>query len=141
MRSLRPGAVAALLLAVAGVVLLASFDLFQISSAYAAKGDTYQIDLQLEHFKPVVAALPATARLGYVSDIDPASASGQALFFGAAYALAPRMVVGLERLKPGDLAVGNFSRAQDYAVFGAARGLQVVKDFGDGAVLFKKAAR
>jgi len=35
--------------------------------------------------------------------------------------------------------VANFSRPQDYAAFGRSRGLALVKDYGQGAVLFHEA--
>jgi hypothetical protein len=69
--------------------------------------------------------------VGYVSDLG-----GEAgILLAAQYALVPVLLV--ER-PPGGLVVGNFSRPTDFAEFGRAHGLVLLKDYGAGVTLFRK---
>jgi hypothetical protein len=76
--------------------------------------------------------------VGYLSDLPLADAPGQAAYFGVAMALAPRLVV---RDADGPAWVlGNFSRPQDFAAAEAA-GLELVRDLGNGVILFRRCGR
>jgi hypothetical protein len=55
------------------------------------------------------------------------------------YALAPRLMT---RSADGpEWVVGNFSHPLDYAAAGRQHQLELVKDFGNGIVLFRRRAR
>ena len=93
--------------------------------------DPYMIAAQEERFAALKRALPATTVVGYVSDV-----SQPAVLSAAQYGLAPILVVddaGREWV------VGNFSKPLDYAEFGRARQLTLVKEFSNGVILFRKA--
>lgn len=129
------------------VVLTAAglMDLYQTTSAQAQQGDPYQIDIQLMRMQPAVAALPACSQagcvqVGYVSDMDVASARGLLAFNAARYALAPRLLVPGTTTDAAGWVLGNFSQPLDYQAFGAQRGLVFAKDLGEGVVLFQKGA-
>jgi hypothetical protein len=97
-----------------------------------AQPDPYKLAAQETRFEALKRELPPLATVGYVSDLKP----DPAIFWGVQYALAPALLVDQPR---SDLVVGNFSRLLDYAEFGRARNLILVKDFSNGAVLFRKA--
>ena len=66
---------------------------------------------------------------------------GAALFSSAQYTLAPRLVTD-QRAKPApEWVIGDFSKPLDVVKFGQKRGLSLVKDFGNGAVLYRNEAR
>ena len=82
------------------------------------------------------AALPPDAVIGYISDLRPEDARSTLLFLGAQYALAPRIVVDDDR---HEWVLGNFSVPADFAALGANRGLRLVRDFGNGVILYRRA--
>src|SRR5690242_9968824 len=92
-----------------------------------AQSDPYKIAAQEKRFEALKRELPPLAVVGYVTDMKP----DPAIFLGVQYALAPALLVDQPR---SDLVVGNFSRPLDYAEFGRARNLILVKDFSNGAV-------
>ena len=93
--------------------------------------DPYQIGWQVRRAGPLAREVPPTARLGYISDRQPDPAELLAL----QYAIAPRLLVGNA---PHDYVLGDFSKSLDYAQFGRARGLTLVKQLPEGLVLFRK---
>ncbi len=128
----------------AAVVLLAAaglLDLYQITAAQAQQGDPYQVETQLMRMQAAVAALPARAPVGYVTDMDVATPRGLLAFSAARYALAPRLLVPGANTDAVGWVLGNFSQPQDYQAFAAQRGLAFSKDLGEGVVLFQKGAR
>jgi hypothetical protein len=92
--------------------------------------DSFQIGAQERRFEALRRELPANAVAGYVSDIDDSG-----ILLSAQYALAPALLVDNV---PYQFVVGNFSKPMDYAEFGRARKLALVKDFGNGVTLFRK---
>jgi hypothetical protein len=105
--------------------------------------DVYRIGEQEARFGAITAALPRTGTIGYVSDQPLEQTVGSAMYFGAQYALAPRLL-STARLLSTDgsagqrLVVGNFSRPADWNQFAAERKLKFVRDFGSGVVLFER---
>ncbi len=96
-----------------------------------ASSDPFMIAAVEDRFAALKRAIPANTVVGYVSDV-----SQPAVLSAAQYGLAPILVVddaGREWV------VGNFSKLLDYAEFGRARNLTVVKDFSNGVVLFRRA--
>jgi hypothetical protein len=100
--------------------------------------DPYAIAAQADRLEGVRAATPETAVLGYLTDADPSSVIASAIFSGAQYVLAPRL---LRQDASGDLVLGNFTRPGDYAAIGKSHGLQVDRDFHNGVVLFRKESK
>jgi hypothetical protein len=96
--------------------------------------DPYGIAELRERFKVLDGVVPPETLLGYVSDLQPDSAT----VFGVEYAIAPRMLV--QDGVPHRFVLGNFSQPTDYAKFGLGRGLVVVKEFPKGVVLYETQA-
>jgi len=78
-------------------------------------------------FARLKAALPQQGVVGYVGD---AGESGVAPYYLAQYALAPLV---LDRSPNHPFVVGNFSSSTAATAF---ENLRVLKDFGDGVLLF-----
>jgi hypothetical protein len=79
-------------------------------------------------FAAIKAILPARGVVGYIGEPD-AMAMGD--YYAAQYALAPLVV---EHSANHPLVVGNFPSAT--GVSDQSQGLQLVRDFGDGVLLF-----
>jgi hypothetical protein len=103
--------------------------------------DVYKISDQAARFGDLMSALPATGVLGYVSDAPASQPLGAALYGGLQYTLAPRLVTGQRTQPSAEWVIGDFSKPLDVVQFGAKRGLTLVKDFGNGAVLYRSQAR
>ncbi len=81
--------------------------------------------------------LPPSAVVGYLTDLEPKDRSAPIIFRTAQYTLAPRL------LQPGtaqEWVIGNFSKALDFRAIGAGKGLQLVQDYGNGVVLYRRGA-
>jgi hypothetical protein len=128
---------------IGGVVLLSLFTAFQSyrsADAYArAYQDPYMIHAQPERLREAVRYLPDKAVIGYLSDLPFDGVPGQSAHFGIMYALAPRLVT--RSADSHEWVVGNFSHPLDYAAAGRQHQLELVKDFGNGIVLFRRRAR
>jgi hypothetical protein len=129
---LKAALIAAALLAVWGAM-----EGFQIETESNA-GDPYMVNLQPARLAGVIEAIPRTAVVGYLSDSQSGSTAALAMFNSALYALAPRLLVeGADR----DWVLGNFTKPADYAAIARERGLEVVRDFGNGVVFFQRARK
>jgi len=104
-----------------------------------AAADEYRITDQQWRFQEVSEALPAHGVIGYVT--DETGVRAQAMLLGAQYVLAPRVLVDLKRASDAHSVIGNFARRLDIAAFARERGLEPVRDFGAGVVLFRRGAR
>jgi hypothetical protein len=119
-------------LAVAALLsLYITFDFYgKQTELNKAQRNAYGIGAQEQRFEAVKRELGSNAIAGYVSDLaDPG------FVLAAQHALAPVLLVDNV---PFQFAVGNFSKPMDYAEFGRARHLVLVKDFGAGVTLFRK---
>lgn len=96
-----------------------------------ASSDPYLIAAQEERFAALKRALPANTVAGYVSDVT----NQPAVLSAAQYGLAPILVVDNTGT---EWVIGNFSKPLDYAEFGRARQLTLVRDFSNGVVLYRK---
>jgi hypothetical protein len=124
--------IAAVLLAAWGAV-----ENFQLENANT-QHDPYMVNIQPDRLAGVIQAVPRSAIVGYVADMNDGSTAALAMFNSARYALAPRLLVeGTDR----DWVLGNFTKPADYAAIGREHGLEFVRDFGNGAVLYRKAAK
>lgn len=128
-------------LAVCALGLFGAILNYSAAAKAAKESDPYRIGAQKERFGAAQGRLPANAVVGYISDVPTADALGQAMFFGAQYALAPRLLVGAEAGTKPEWWIGSFSKPQDYAAAGAAQGLVLVEDLGQGVVLFRREKR
>jgi hypothetical protein len=99
--------------------------------------DVYQIGEQPARFQELASQLPPTAIVGYVSDVPVTQTLGAVLYSGAQYTLAPRLVTDQPVKPPPEFVVGSFSKPRDVVQFGQQRGLTLVKDFGNGIVLYR----
>lgn len=97
--------------------------------------DPYMIGAQMARYEELKAAVPRDAVMGYVSDLPPEDRRSTVLFLGAQYALAPRIVVDDDRR---EWVLGNFAAPADFAAVGAARRLRMIRDFGNGVVLYRR---
>jgi hypothetical protein len=134
--------VAALAVAVLGAA--GAFSSYQVSASYAQQyPDAYGGERALTRFAPLLDRVPASAELGYFTDLDPSQAAYAPAFLAAQYAVAPRTLALLDG-RPMDgkqtpeLAVGNFSKPQDFAAAGATRGYAMAANLGNGVVLFRR---
>lgn len=128
---------------ISGCAVVALLSVWNVLDFYSAtqdmgiKGDVYNIGEQEVRFRPVASLLPSTAAIGYVSDQSPNQPLGLVMYFGAQYALAPRLLVEQQRRPGSQWVVGNFSKPLDVAQFSSERGLRIIRDFGSGVVLFQ----
>jgi hypothetical protein len=101
--------------------------------------DQYRIEEMSARYLPLAAALSNGVKvIGYLSDSPLDQPRGQVMFFSAQYALAPRLLSS----KPDrEWVLGNFAQQADWNAAGAAQGLVVERDLGNGLVLFRKAPR
>ena len=125
---------------IAALCLIAGIRSYRESDVYGrAYQDPYMINAQPQRLHEAIRLLPDHSTVGYLSDISFADTPGQAAYFGVAYALAPRLVV---RSADGpEWVIGNFSHPLDYAAAGAAHSLELVRDFGNGVVVFRRRPR
>ena len=125
------------------VVLLATGTAVQAvrsADAYArAYQDPYMINAQPGRLVEAVSYLPENGVIGYLSDLPLDGVGGQAAHFGVMYALAPRLVT--QSADSAEWVGGNFSHPLDYAAAGREHRLEVVKDFGNGIVVFRRRAK
>jgi len=114
------------------------FEYFSFESDYQKQThDPYAIVAQADRLDGVRKVTSENAVLGYLTDAEPGSVIASAIFSGAQYVLAPRL------LQPGasqDWVLGNFTRPADFAAVGHGHGLRVEQDFHNGVVLFRKEA-
>lgn len=123
---------------VALLAIVAALNSYQTSSAYARQfPDAYGVARAEARFAPVLARIPANARLGYVTDLDRSHKAFASSILAAQYALAPRLLV----TTPAEWAVGNFAQPGDFQAAGARAGYDLDTDFGNGIVLYRKKGR
>jgi hypothetical protein len=136
------GLVLAACAAVAVLALWSTVNFYGATDAAAGpNADVYKIGEQGARFQDLIPALPPTGIIGYVSDVPTNETLGAVLRDGAQYALAPRLVRE-QSLKPGaEWVIGNFSKPLDVTQFGRQRELTLVRDFGNGVVLYRNEAR
>ncbi len=130
----------------AGAILLFGFFatlnvLGFISDYNRSFNDPYQIAAQENRFRELKQALPPVPVFGYLSDAAPSDVKGQAMFFGAQYTLAPRVLVREEAVPRYEWEIANLTQPGAAAALGRMMGLRLVRDFGQGVVLYHKEAR
>jgi hypothetical protein len=132
------------LTACAAVALLALWSMvdFYASTAQLTEpgADVYKVGDQAPRFQDLMSALPPTAIVGYVSDVPSGQTLSAALYSSAQYTFAPRLVTDQPSHPAPEWVIGNFSKPLNVDQFGQKRGLTLVKDFGNGVVLYRNQA-
>ena len=137
--SSRSTLVTVVLFAVALAAVYGALNSYQVSAENARQfPDAYGGERAKIRFAPLLSKIPANAELGYFGDLDPSHPAYAPAFLAAQYAVAPRMLLFVDSKTMPEWAVGNFSKPQDYAPFGEARGYSMAADLGNGVVLFHR---
>jgi hypothetical protein len=140
---MRPQLVKLMLPACALIALLSLWSVLDFygatESLSGAGADSFRIREQELRFQQVAAALPPSGVVGYVT--DQKQNREWAMFLGAQYILAPRVLVELDKHPNSPRVMGNFARPLDTAEFANRHGLTIIQDFGAGVVLFRKGAQ
>jgi hypothetical protein len=122
-------------LAIAAVALLS---IYNAAKLYVPEGTPPRYNFPIaelrERFQILDTVVPPHTQLGYVSDRPP----DEVTIYGIEYAIAPRMLV--KDHVPHRFVLGNFFEFADYAEFGRARGLSIVREFPKGVVLYERQA-
>ena len=112
---------------------------YQVSSNNAAQfPDAYGGGVAQIRFAPLNDRVPASAELGYFTDLDPAQPAYSAAFLAAQYAVAPRVLQFVDAQTRPEWAVGNFTKPLDFVAAGAAQGYTMTADLGNGVILFHR---
>lgn len=123
-----------------GIVALlgiaAAIHLYDRAQALRVEPDPYRIGMQADRFAGVQGRVPPGEVMGYITDQSPETVVAQAMYFGAQYALAPRLLTWNHRAHQPAWVLGNFSRPVDVNAIAKERGLAVAADLGSGVVLF-----
>jgi hypothetical protein len=126
----------------ASVILAALVSLWSAIAHYGAESeyqkqnrDPYQLAAQAARLAGVREATPEKTTLGYVTDAEPGGVLAAAMFSGAQFVLAPRL---LRQDAAQDRVLGNFSRPADFAALGGRSGLGIERDFGNGVILYRR---
>jgi len=144
----------ALVVATYGIVALLSLlnlrGLREQTQAPITSPDPFGVLRQEERFRGVIAMLPAVSQVGYLPEPDVDAFTAETDLLGARDAFAPRMLVQ-QAESPQQLVIGDFSGAANpsvkpgssttarfASVYASVYGLRVVRDFGDGIVLFER---
>lgn len=125
-----------LLVALLGAMTLA----YAVTRLAEAKDyqDTYPFRTQYARLAGVKPLLAGVRKVGYLSDLDPNRAVYARLYFPTQYVLAPTLLVPLGDAPGTEFVLGNFTRQEDYVARGRQLGLQVVKEFPMGVVLYRR---
>jgi hypothetical protein len=99
--------------------------------------DRYSIATLQERFEPVLAEIPAAASVGYVTDLSPKDVQSDVIFDAAQLALAPRVVLPIEK-SASEWIVGTVLQGTDPATIATSRGLHMVRNYGNGVVLYRR---
>lgn len=119
-------------------VMAAGFTLSRLASA-AAYQDSYPFQVQFTRLAPVRPWIANTPRIGYLSNVPDEEDAFVRLYFPTQYVLAPTLLVPLHLEPEADLVLGNFTRQEDYHALGRQHGLEVVREFPMGVVLYRRA--
>jgi hypothetical protein len=127
-----------LALAVSAIVVVLS--LYEQTKARAVFGDPYGVLVQSARLQGVIASMPPDGAVGYLNEPNLDAFSGAKKLLGAQYAFAPRMLLRQEQ-SPQQLVIGDFSGPLNLEGFARMYGLSIVRDFGNGIVLFRRNGR
>ena len=139
----RPRSFASTLVCVIAVLATgASLNSWRISDTLARQSpDTYGAQRAVARFSGVLQRVPQAAEVAYFSDLPEGSTAALAAFMTTQNAIAPRFLLPVEKAGRAQWAVGNFSRRMDFATLGSTRGFELIEDFDNGAVLYRRRAK
>ncbi len=100
-------------------------------------GDPFGVLRQEARLRGVIATLPAVSQVGYLAGPGLDALTAEENLLGARYAFAPRMLV-LQKDSPQQLVIGDFAGPVDLDALASMYRLRVVRDFGNGIVLFER---
>jgi len=123
-------------LAVAVLAVLAAMKSYDLSSQQAS--DPYGVTAGQARFAGALEILPASGVIGYLSDMPVGENVGSIAYMAAQYAVAPRAVVPVEKSAP-EWALGNFAHPGNFAERGAQAGYRIVRDLGNGVIVYRRA--
>jgi hypothetical protein len=127
----------------AAIILLSLGTAFQsyrsVDAGARADPDPYMINVQPQRLQEAIPYLPERGQVGYLSDLSFEVTAGSAAYFGVMNALAPRLVT--RSADRHEWVVGNFSHPLDFVAAGLPHHLEIVRDFGNGIVLFRRRAQ
>jgi hypothetical protein len=127
---------------VAVLSLAASLEYYQTTTlSDRSSGDPYAVETQVQRLREAAALIPRGVVVGYVSDVPFDQVRGSAAFFGAQYALAPRLLVELPAREATDWVLGNFSKPADVVALEQRHQLKVVRDLGGGVLILRRNTR
>jgi hypothetical protein len=101
--------------------------------------DTYPFRAQYARLAGIQPLIAGERKVGYLSDLDPSLATYARLYFPTQYVLAPTLLVPIDEAADTKFVLGNFTRKDDYVTLGKQHGLEIVKEFPMGAVLYRRA--
>lgn len=128
------GAIAAGLLSV-----FAALGYWNTTTEYNQRSpDAYRIGFQDSRFGKAAAIIPEDAAVGYATNLDFGTLKGSSAFFGAQYAMAPRVLVSVNSQHPYEFILANFDEVIDAEALAKENGWTVEKDFGAGLAVFRK---
>ncbi len=123
-------------IAVALLAVLAAFHSYDLSTQQAA--DPYGVTAGQARFAGALDVLPASGAIAYISDMPVRENAGSIAYMAAQYSVAPRAILPVERFQ-AEWALGNFARPGNFAERGAQAGYRIVRDFGNGVVVYRRA--
>lgn len=103
--------------------------------------DPYPFRTQMTRLAPVKALLAGETAVGYLSNLNVGDRRFTNLYFPTQYVLAPTLLVPLGEGGTHRLVLGNFTRQEDYAAIGKPLGLEVVREFPMGVVLYRRVSQ
>ncbi len=106
------------------------------SAALTQSADPWGIAARHTRFAALSARLGTAKSVGFITAVADA-ATGGALYFDAAYELAPRFVL-VNDTRPHEFIAGSFPAPVDPGLVAQATGLLVVEEAGGGVVLFRR---
>jgi hypothetical protein len=106
---------------------------------FAYNQDPHQVAFQDERLQAALAAIPAGATIGYISDVPLEDPSGAVIFDVARYAFAPRPLLMLADAPGAEWVLGCFQRQYDPTAVARQHELSVVADYGNGVAVFRRA--
>jgi hypothetical protein len=101
--------------------------------------DPYGVTAGQTRFAAALEMLPSGGVIGYISDMPLGENVGAIAYMAAQYALAPRAVLPVEKTA-AEWVLGNFAHPRNFAERGAQAGFRLVRDFGNGVVVYRRKA-
>ncbi len=122
-------------IAVAVLAIFSAMRSYDLSSQQAP--DPYGVTAGATRFAGALEILPASGVIGYLSDMPLGENIGSIAYMAAQYSVAPRAILPVEKLQ-AEWALGNFAHPGNFAERGAQAGYRIVRDLGNGVVVYRR---